>query len=74
MKDNIVDYLIIGIIIVFIALMLGVNIKFPSNTSNEEKHECTTFVKYKEHYQVTPMTWGYRDSFKCIECGRDYKE
>lgn len=74
MKDWILDYLIIGIIFVFIGLMLFLDIKFPSDTLNEEKHECTTFVKYKEHYQITPMTWYYRDSFKCIECGRDYKE
>ena len=73
MKDNIVDYLIVGIIIVFMVLMLVLDIKFPNNSSNEKEHECITFVKYKEHYQITPMTWYYRDSFKCIECGRDYK-
>lgn len=46
-------------------------------TGNEElenKHECTTYIKYQEHYQITPMTWYYRDSFKCIECGKDWKD
>jgi hypothetical protein len=39
----------------------------------KNKHECTTFVKYKEHYRITPLTWYYRNSFKCIECGKDWK-
>lgn len=29
---------------------------------------------YEEHYMITPMAWGYRDSFKCTECGKDYKD
>ena len=40
----------------------------------ENKHECTTFVKYNEHYMVSPLMWNYRESFKCIECEKDYKE
>lgn len=46
----------------------------PENEELENKHECTTYVKYQEHYQITPMTWYYRDSFKCIECGKDWKD
>ena len=42
--------------------------------SNEPIHQCTTFIKYQEHYMITPMTWGYRESFKCVECGKDYKD
>ena len=44
------------------------------NEELENKHECTTYIKYQEHYQITPMTWYYRDSFKCIECGKDWKD
>lgn len=44
------------------------------NEELENKHECTKYVKYQEHYQITPMTWYYRDSFKCIECGKDWKD
>jgi hypothetical protein len=46
----------------------------PNNEKLENQHECTTYIKYQEHYQVTPMTWYYRDSFKCIECGKDWKD
>lgn len=46
----------------------------PENEELENKHECTRYVKYQEHYQITPMTWYYRDSFKCIECGKDWKD
>ena len=46
----------------------------PENEELENKHECTTYIKYQEHYQITPMTWYYRDSFKCIECGKDWKD
>ena len=46
----------------------------PGNEELEHKHECTTYIKYQEHYQITPMTWYYRDSFKCIECGKDWKD
>ena len=45
----------------------------PENEELENKHDCTT-IKYQEHYQITPMTWYYRDSFKCIECGKDWKD
>lgn len=45
----------------------------PGNEELKNKHECTTYIKYQEHYQITPMTWYYRDSFKCIECGKDWK-
>ena len=41
---------------------------------HEEKHECVNFVRYNEHYQITPLTWKYRKSFKCIECGKDWKK
>ena len=44
------------------------------NEELKNKHECTTYIKYQEHYQITPMTWYYRDSFKCIECGKDWKD
>lgn len=56
----------------FIMVMLAV--LEPENEELENKHECTTYVKYQEHYQITPMTWYYRDSFKCIECGKDWKD
>lgn len=23
---------------------------------------------------LEPVTWYYRDSFKCIECGKDWKD
>ncbi len=46
----------------------------PENEELENKHECTTYIKYQEHYQITPMTWYYRDSFKCVECGKDWKD
>ena len=41
---------------------------------HKEKHECVNFVRYNEHYQITSLTWGYRKSFKCIECGKDWKK
>lgn len=56
----------------FIMVMLVV--LEPENEKLENKHECTTYIKYQEHYQITPMTWYYRDSFKCIECGKDWKD
>lgn len=56
----------------FIMVMLAV--LEPENEELENKHECTTYVKYQEHYQITPMTWYYRDSFKCIECRKDWKD
>lgn len=56
----------------FIMVMLAV--LELENEELENKHECTTYVKYQEHYQITPMTWYYRDSFKCIECGKDWKD
>lgn len=43
-------------------------------TEEKEQHECTIFVKYNEHYQITPLSWWYRESFKCTECGKDYKK
>ena len=46
----------------------------PENEELENKHECTTYIKYQEHYQITPMTWYYRDSFKCVKCGKDWKD
>lgn len=38
----------------FIMVMLAV--LEPENEELENKHECTTYVKYQEHYQITPMT------------------
>ena len=46
----------------------------PNNEKLENKHECTTYIKYQEHYQITSVTWNYRDSFKCVECGKDWKD
>lgn len=55
--------------------MMAILAAFESeNEELENKHECTTYVKYQEHYQITPMTWYYRESFKCIECGKDWKD
>lgn len=73
MKENLVDYVIIGLIILSIIFLCWLDIAFPTTKTEEEQHKCTTFVKYKEHYQITPMTWYYRNSFKCIECEKDYK-
>ena len=67
----IVIWIIAGLLF-FIMVMLAV--LEPENEELENKHECTTYVKYQEHYQITPMTWYYRDNFKCIECGKDWKD
>lgn len=67
------DTIIITMIIFFAVLLLLISIASPT-IEKEDKHECTTFTKYNEHYQITPMSWGYRDSFKCIECKKDYKD
>lgn len=46
----------------------------PTTEDEPEEHQCTTFIKYNEHYMVSPLMWNYRESFKCVECGKDYKE
>lgn len=67
LEPFIVFCIILGIIcFVVVGIFLKANNKQPI-------HKCINFVKYKEHYQITPLTWGYRDSFKCIECQKDYK-
>lgn len=58
-----------GILICLLSMIPDVE-----ETENESEHVCTTYVRYEEHYMITPMTWGYRDSFKCTECGKDYKD
>lgn len=73
MKENLIDYIIIAFIFLSIIFLCWLDYKFPTVESEEKQHECTTFIKYQEHYMITPMTWGYRDSFKCIECGKNYK-
>ena len=74
MKDKI-ELIIIWIFVIFVfigSLILG--LLEPALDEPENEHQCTTFVKYQEHYQITPMTWYYRDSFKCVECGKDWKD
>lgn len=67
--------IVIWIIAVLLFFMMATLAAFaPGNEELENKHECTTYIKYQEHYQITPMTWYYRDSFKCIECGKDWKD
>ena len=67
--------IVIWIIAVLLFFMMVTLAAFaPGNEELESKHECTTYIKYQEHYQITPMTWYYRDSFKCIECGKDWKD
>ena len=73
MTERIQEFCVVIIILGVVILGCMIDTLLPTS-ANEEKHECTTFIKYKEHYQITPMTWGYRDSFKCIECGRDWKK
>ena len=67
----IVIWNIAGLLFFMIAILVAFE---PENEELENKHECTTYIKYQEHYQITPMTWYYRDSFKCIECGKDWKD
>ena len=67
----IVIWIIAGLLFFMMAMLAVLK---PENEELENKHECTTYVKYQEHYQITPMTWYYRDSFKCIECGKDWKD
>lgn len=74
MKERLIEYTIIGFIFTSIIFLCWLDYKFPTKEVEEVKHECTTFVKYQEHYMITSMTWHYRNSFKCIECGKDYKD
>ena len=74
MKEDLIGYTVIGIIVVLVVFMCYLDYKFPTEQKEEKEHKCSIFIKYKEHYQVTPLTWYYRDSFKCTECGRDYKK
>lgn len=67
----IVIWIIAGLLFFMMATLVAFE---PKNEELENKHECTTYIKYQEHYQITPMTWYYRDSFKCIECGKDWKD
>ncbi len=67
----IVIWSIAGLLFFMMAILAAFE---PENEELENKHECTKYVKYQEHYQITPMTWYYRDSFKCIECGKDWKD
>lgn len=66
-----VIWVIAGLLFFMMAILAALE---PENGELENKHECTTYIKYQEHYQITPMTWYYRDSFKCIECGKDWKD
>lgn len=67
---------LIIILIIAMCMFVGMSILGVSepNVENKNEHKCTTFVKYQEHYQITPTTWNYRDSFKCVECGKDWKD
>lgn len=67
----IVIWSIVGLLFFMMVILAAFK---PGNEELENKHECTKYVKYQEHYQITPMTWYYRDSFKCIECGKDWKD
>lgn len=67
----IVIWSITGLLFFMMAILAAFE---PENEELANKHECTTYIKYQEHYQITPMTWYYRDSFKCIECGKDWKD
>lgn len=62
----------------FIALLYAIAIYLiliiPDTEKVESEHICSNYIKYSEHYMITPMSWGYRDSFKCTECGKDYKD
>ena len=73
MKDKIVEVFATIIGLGTVVLLLLLDALFPTTSEEQKKHECINFVKYQEHYQITPMTWGYRDSFKCIECKKDWK-
>lgn len=74
MKQNLIDYIIIAFIFLSIMFLCWLDYIFPTVKNDEKQHECITFIQYQEHYMITPMTWYYRDSFKCIECGKDYKD
>ena len=74
MKEKLIEYIIIVFIFISVIFLCWLDYKFPTVESEEKQHECITFIKYKEHYMITPMTWHYRNSFKCIECGKDYKD
>ena len=67
----IVIWIIAGLLFFMMATLVAFE---PKNEELENKHECTTYIKYQEHYQITPMTWYYRDSFNCIECGKEWKD
>ena len=67
----IVIWIITGLLFFMMATLAAF---VPGNEKLEHKHECTTYINYQEHYQITPITWYYRDSFKCIECGKDWKD
>lgn len=77
MKCKTVSFEIIIITMLIFCTILLLLTSIASSTlieEKEDKHECTTFIKYNEHYQITPLSWGYRDSFKCVKCRKDYKD
>ena len=49
----IVIWSIAGLLFFMMAILTAFE---PGNKKLENKHECTTYVKYQEHYQITPMT------------------
>lgn len=61
-------------IILFYGILIFLCLIIPDVEKTENEHICNTYIRYKEHYMITPMAWGYRDSFKCTECGKDYKD
>lgn len=67
---------LIIILIIAMCIFIGISILgvLEPNIKNKNEHKCTTFVKYQEHYQITSVNWNYRDSFKCVECGKDWKD
>ena len=73
-KEEVVVYIMIVFVTILIIFLCCLDILFPTANTKREYHECVNFVKYQEHYQITPLSWNYRDSFKCIECGKDYKD
>lgn len=62
----IVIWSIAGLLFFMMAILAAFE---PENEELKNKHECTTYIKYQEH-----LTCYYRDSFKCIECGKDWKD
>lgn len=72
--ENVAEKIILWIIVsVMFMLLVIVGILEPQY-NEKEKHECVNFIKYNERYQVTPLSWWFRESFKCVDCGKDYKD